>query len=406
MPSLITAKDRISAYYLELLRKNSSDWSVISKEYPQISHALEHCLENSDLARILNFVEALSDYWFGQGPWSAFEYWSTVLLTADAFPNPDDKLRLLGQLAEIKRAQGEYREAQRLYKIQIEAMESEGLSKGGLLVASLKQLADISLALGDDMEAQICFTRLLSTTKEQGHMREQVDFLLQLTNISLRRGELEEANDASSEALAIAERIGYRIGMIDTLRYLGAIQVAAKDCLQARSYYARALDLAGISGDQIRARHIRSDLDSLSATMDKRVFISYNHNDRDFVEKLARDLRAECVGVWWDDWEIKVGHSIIDRINEGIDQSAYLAVVLSPDSVQSPFVRLELNSVLMRQLSARDIAILPLLIRDCQVPRMLLEIRRADFRQSYEVGFQQLLKTLLGTTDEHTANNS
>jgi predicted nucleotide-binding protein len=69
------------------------------------------------------------------------------------------------------------------------------------------------------------------------------------------------------------------------------------------------------------------------------VFISYSSKDRDFAERLAADLRASGVGVWFDQWEIKVGDSITQKINDGIHDNDYLAVVLSPDSVASDWVR-------------------------------------------------------------------
>jgi len=75
------------------------------------------------------------------------------------------------------------------------------------------------------------------------------------------------------------------------------------------------------------------------------VFISYSNKDRDFAERLATDLRASGAGVWFDQWEIKVGDSITQKINDGIHDNDYLAVVLSPDSVASPWVRKELPGI-------------------------------------------------------------
>jgi predicted nucleotide-binding protein len=75
------------------------------------------------------------------------------------------------------------------------------------------------------------------------------------------------------------------------------------------------------------------------------VFISYSSKDRDFAERLAADLRASGVGVWFDQWEIKVGDSITKKINDGIHDNDYLAVVLSPDSVASDWVRKELPGI-------------------------------------------------------------
>jgi hypothetical protein len=57
--------------------------------------------------------------------------------------------------------------------------------------------------------------------------------------------------------------------------------------------------------------------------MKPRVFISYSHADSPFVDRLAADLQAAEIDVWVDRWEVKVGDSIINRINSGIHESDF-----------------------------------------------------------------------------------
>lgn len=134
----------------------------------------------------------------------------------------------------------------------------------------------------------------------------------------------------------------------------------------------------------------------LKIKLGKNIFISYNYNDRNFVERLASDLKNADFAVWWDEWEIKVGDSIVQKVSEGIKGSAYLGVVLSPHSVQSPWVQREIGAAFIRQLAERKITILPLLIADCEVPILLREIKWANFRFDYEAGFRELLSALNG----------
>jgi formylglycine-generating enzyme required for sulfatase activity len=124
------------------------------------------------------------------------------------------------------------------------------------------------------------------------------------------------------------------------------------------------------------------------------VFISYSSKDRDFAERLAADLRASGAGVWFDQWEIKVGDSIAQKINDGIHDNDYLAVVLSPDSVASPWVRKELNAAMMKELNRRSVFVLPILYRDCKIPALIADKHYADFRKSYEAGFSEMLRVL------------
>ena len=45
-----------------------------------------------------------------------------------------------------------------------------------------------------------------------------------------------------------------------------------------------------------------------------RVFISYSHSDKEFVDKLAMNLVKSNIPIWLDRWELKVGDSITQKI--------------------------------------------------------------------------------------------
>jgi hypothetical protein len=121
------------------------------------------------------------------------------------------------------------------------------------------------------------------------------------------------------------------------------------------------------------------------------LFISYSGKDADFVEKLAKDLVTQGLKVWWDKWVMKVGDSLHKKIQDGISNSAWLGVVLSPNSVSSPWVEKELNSALMKELEQKDVFVLPILYKDCQIPLLLKDKIYADFRSSYKLGLSALL---------------
>ena|SRR5215208_4944077 len=106
----------------------------------------------------------------------------------------------------------------------------------------------------------------------------------------------------------------------------------------------------------------------MDSVEEKNVFISYSSKDRTFVQQLANDLVCSGLTVWWDKGEMKVGDSLHKKIQQGITKSAWLAVVLSPDSVTSPWVEKELNAGHVREFEKRDVFILPILYKDCEIP--------------------------------------
>jgi hypothetical protein len=124
------------------------------------------------------------------------------------------------------------------------------------------------------------------------------------------------------------------------------------------------------------------------------VFLCHSTRDKKFVERLADDLRRFGLSVWLDKWEIKVGDSIVDRVESGVRDNDYLAVVLSPDSISSAWVSRELNAAYIRELEERRVIILPIVIRKCEIPLRIREKRYADFSVDYVSGLRELLERL------------
>jgi hypothetical protein len=130
-----------------------------------------------------------------------------------------------------------------------------------------------------------------------------------------------------------------------------------------------------------------------------RVFLSHSSIDKPIVGRLAVDLRAQNVSVWYDKWELKVGDSLQQRIADGISGSGWLAVVLSVSSVKSPWVERELTAGLVLELEKKGVFVLPLLLDDCSVPLFLKDKLCADFRRSYKDGLDALLNRVVGSAE-------
>ncbi|MBI2908121.1 MAG: tetratricopeptide repeat protein [Chloroflexi bacterium] len=126
----------------------------------------------------------------------------------------------------------------------------------------------------------------------------------------------------------------------------------------------------------------------------RRLFLSHSHKDRATVLQVASDLEGSRVQVWFDRWELRPGDSIIDKINDGIDSSAYLVVFLSTASLGSTWVRREMNAGLMAELSDRAVTVVVALLPGCDdsaIPTLLRDKVRLDFRISYLTGISDLL---------------
>ncbi len=121
------------------------------------------------------------------------------------------------------------------------------------------------------------------------------------------------------------------------------------------------------------------------------IFICHSSKDKHFVEKMAQDLVDFGIDVWYDKWEIKVGDSIIDKVNSGIIKSSYMGVVLSPNSIKSRWVKKELNTGLIKEIKRKKVIVLPILYKPSQIPPLLSDKKYADFTKGYQYGLSELL---------------
>jgi len=129
------------------------------------------------------------------------------------------------------------------------------------------------------------------------------------------------------------------------------------------------------------------------------LFISYSHADRAFVSRLVQELASRGTEIWFDLWDMKVGDSLSRKIQDAIAQAAWLAVVLSPDSVSSTWVQRELTAALVRELEEDSVFVLPILYKRCDIPLFLRDKVYADFSSSFETGLESLVATVAPDID-------
>lgn len=130
------------------------------------------------------------------------------------------------------------------------------------------------------------------------------------------------------------------------------------------------------------------------------IFICHSHQDKEFVDRLAVQLTRQKARVWLDRWELKVGDSIVEKIQSAIKAASALIVVLSKASVASQWCQKELNAGLIRELEERRVVVLPLLLEDCEIPMFLRDKKYADFRSNFDEGLRDTLIAIASVTSD------
>ncbi|MDB5017816.1 MAG: hypothetical protein JWQ84_2648 [Mucilaginibacter sp.] len=91
------------------------------------------------------------------------------------------------------------------------------------------------------------------------------------------------------------------------------------------------------------------------------VFICHASEDKDdFVRPLAELLRQQDITVWYDEFSLSVGDSLRQKVDEGLAQSEFGIVVLSPNFFKKSWTNRELNGLTSREMIEQKEVILPI----------------------------------------------
>lgn len=128
------------------------------------------------------------------------------------------------------------------------------------------------------------------------------------------------------------------------------------------------------------------------------IFISYSHQNKTFVDRLAAQLVQRNVNIWLDRWELSVGDSLVDRIQEAVDGASALLVILSKASVSSEWCKKELSAGLLRELEEKRVVVMPVMLEDCEVPIFARGKMFADFRTDFDEGLRAVSEGIAKVT--------
>lgn len=129
----------------------------------------------------------------------------------------------------------------------------------------------------------------------------------------------------------------------------------------------------------------------MSRALPAEVFLSHSNQDRDFADSLADVIRRHGVPVWYSRTSILGAQQWHDEIGAALRRCDWFAVVLSPQSVESEWVRHELMYAFRHDQNR----IVPILYRPCDSEKLswaLPDFQIVDFTRGFEEGCRSLLR--------------
>ena len=121
-----------------------------------------------------------------------------------------------------------------------------------------------------------------------------------------------------------------------------------------------------------------------------KAFLSYSHADKELATKLANTLRASGVDVWFDKWDILPGDSLIQKIfEEGLANADVFMVLVSKNSVNSRWVRQELDVALVKRIEGIT-RVIPVVVDGVNPPEHLRTLRWVDLSRDFDTAVREL----------------
>jgi tetratricopeptide (TPR) repeat protein len=129
-------------------------------------------------------------------------------------------------------------------------------------------------------------------------------------------------------------------------------------------------------------------------------FVSYAHEDAEWTRRLAENLHRLGIDVYFDEWEIRPGDVLVHGLDRGIRSSRDGVLVVSPAALGRPWVQEEYAAMMTDAVAGRR-RVIPVLLRDAELPPLLASRTWVDFRDTrdphtYRRQVEQLAATLRG----------
>jgi len=293
-------------------------------------------------------------------------------------------------------------------------------------------LRDAKLTRADLVQATLTAAKL-----SKADLSQAILVVARLDRADLNGADLNEADFSSAD---LSESNLRETTLLDTnfsdarlrganFRYctMGGTQLGNIDLSQAKglelvNHFAPSsigIDTIYLSGGNIPEAFLRgagvpepfiTDMKSLVAAMSPiefySCFISYSSKDQEFAEKLHADLRSKNVRCWFAPEDLKIGDRLRPSFDEAIRVHDKLMVLLSENSVSSPWVEKEVETAFEKERREKRTVLFPIRLDDAVMETdeaWAADIQRTrhigDFREwknhdSYKKAFERLLRNL------------
>ncbi|MBV5327930.1 MAG: toll/interleukin-1 receptor domain-containing protein [Chlorobium sp.] len=128
------------------------------------------------------------------------------------------------------------------------------------------------------------------------------------------------------------------------------------------------------------------------------VFISYNKRDKEAAMLLANAFEEFSEPVFYDEWDIRPGNSIIQGVEKGLCNSDIFIIIWSKHSSESEWVELEINTYLIRRLKDKTLRIIPIMLDNTPLPVFLSDFKGISC--DYKGDLHSIVSNIIGNPND------
>ena len=82
-------------------------------------------------------------------------------------------------------------------------------------------------------------------------------------------------------------------------------------------------------------------------------FLCHASENKPLARKIAQELHNNRIDTFFDEWEIRSGDSIRQKIDEGLGRCTHFIVLLTPESIDKEWVKVEMDAGFVRKVAGQ-----------------------------------------------------
>lgn len=120
------------------------------------------------------------------------------------------------------------------------------------------------------------------------------------------------------------------------------------------------------------------------------IFVSHSSKDKKVAAQLASDLNFCGIDVWLDQWELQIGQSLTDELAKAMNESRYIAILITANYNKSVWTKAEYKKALSREQKEERTVMLPILLGEAEIPEFIEDKIYVDLRTEYYSGLMRI----------------